>query len=77
MKLPLVPTDKANHFLYGFFIYTIALIFVSSIIALGIVFVAALAKEIKDYIVYKGGDFIDLLFTIIPGLTMLTLENIK
>lgn len=77
MNLPLIPLDKANHFLYGFFIYVFASMFVSSHIALGIVFGIALGKEVKDYIVYKGGDLADLFFTIMPGLIIIIIKNIK
>lgn len=75
MKLPLIPLDKANHFIYGFFIYVLSnLVFIDSY-SLLIVFAFALVKEIKDEIVYHGFDIKDLLITLLPGF-ILTLTNL-
>jgi hypothetical protein len=67
MKLPLIPQDKANHFIYGFFIYIIVCLFVSNPIAFGIVCLFALGKEIKDQVVYGGFDIFDMISTILPA----------
>ncbi len=75
MKLPLVPLDKANHFIYGFFIYTISALFISNELAFGIVCLFALGKEIKDQIVYEGFDIFDLFFTILPAIIMIIILN--
>ena len=75
MKLPLIPLDKANHFIYGFFIYILSnLVFIDNY-SLLIVFAFALVKEIKDEIVYHGFDIKDLLITLLPGF-ILTLINL-
>ena len=75
MKLPLIPLDKANHFIYGFFIYVLSnLVFIDNY-SLLIVFAFALVKEIKDEIVYHGFDIKDLLITLLPGF-ILTLINL-
>ena len=71
MKLPLIPQDKANHFIYGFFIYIIACLFVSNLIAFGIVCLFALGKEIKDQVVYGGFDIFDMISTILPAIILL------
>lgn len=71
MKLPLIPQDKANHFIYGFFIYVIACLFVSNPIAFGIVCLFALGKEIKDQVVYGGFDIFDMISTILPAIILL------
>lgn len=71
MKLPLIPQDKANHFIYGFFIYIIACLFVSNPIAFGIVCLFALGKEIKDKVVYGGFDIFDMISTILPAIILL------
>ena len=71
MKLPLLPQDKANHFIYGFFIYIIACLFVSNLIAFGIVCLFALGKEIKDQVVYGGFDIFDMISTILPAIILL------
>ena len=72
MKLPLIPQDKANHFIYGFFIYIIACLFVSNPIAFGIVCLFALVKEIKDQVVYGGFDIFDMISTILPAGIMIS-----
>ena len=75
MKLPLIPLDKANHFIYGFFIYVLSNCFLNDLYSIGIVFLFALGKEIKDQIDYKGFDYKDLLITLLPGI-ILTLTNL-
>ena len=70
MKLPLIPQDKANHFIYGFFIYVLSNYFFNDLYSIGIVFLFALGKEIKDQIVYKGFDYKDLLATMIPSIVL-------
>ena len=74
MKLPIIPIDKANHFIYGFFIYILSNLLVNSVYSLIVVFVFALGKEIKDQIVYKGFDYKDLLVTIIPAVILYFLK---
>lgn len=75
MKLPLIPLDKANHFIYGFFIYVLSNLVLIDSYSLLIVFAFALVKEIKDEIVYHGFDIKDLLITLLPGF-ILTLTNL-
>lgn len=67
MKLPLIPLDKANHFIYGFIIYVLSNLFISDLLSVGIVFCFALGKEVRDQIVYKGFDWKDLVVTITPA----------
>jgi hypothetical protein len=75
MKLPLVPIDKANHFMYGFFIYVFAAFVVSNSLAFGIVCLFAVGKEVRDQIVYKGFDLFDIFFTILPAIIMISRDN--
>jgi hypothetical protein len=75
MKLPLVPIDKANHFIYGFFIYTFASLVISNPLAFGVVCLFAVGKEVRDQIVYKGFDIFDLFFTILPAIIMIIILN--
>jgi hypothetical protein len=77
MNLPLIPLDKANHFLYGFFIYAFFSMFMAHEMAVGVTFVFAVAKEIRDHAVYKKADFLDMVFTILPGIIITITENIK
>jgi len=66
----LIPIDKANHFIYGFFIYVLSNYFINDLYSIGIVFLFALGKEIRDEIVYKGFDYKDLLMTITPAIIL-------
>lgn len=75
MKLPLIPLDKANHFIYGFVIFILSNIALNDLYSLLVVFIFAIGKEIKDQIVYKGFDYKDLLTTLLPGI-MITLTNL-
>jgi hypothetical protein len=75
MKLPLVPIDKANHFMYGFFIYVFAALLISNSLAFGVVCLFAVGKEVRDQIVYKGFDLFDIFFTILPAIIMISRDN--
>jgi hypothetical protein len=77
MNLPLIPLDKANHFLYGFFIYTFFSMFMDHEMAVGIAFAFGVLKEIRDHIVYKKADILDLFFTVLPGIIITVTESIK
>lgn len=70
MELPLVPLDKANHFIYGFVIFIISQYFLNDLCSIGIVFLFAIGKEIKDQIFYKGFDYKDILVTITPSIIL-------
>ena len=77
MNLPLIPLDKANHFIYGFFIYIFFSMIVPHEIAVGVVFAFGVLKEIRDHVINKRADFLDMIFTIAPAIIMLITENIK
>jgi hypothetical protein len=70
MKIPLIPLDKANHFIYGFVIFIISQCFLNDLYSIGIVFLVALGKEIKDQIDYKGFDYKDIIATITPSIIL-------
>lgn len=70
MKLPLIPLDKANHFIYGFTIQVLSNLFLSDLFSVGTVFCFALGKEVRDQIVYKGFDWKDLVVTITPAVIL-------
>ena len=74
MKLPLIPQDKANHFIYGFLIFIVSQYFLNDYISFGIVFAFALGKEIKDQIVYKGFDYKDLIATLLSSIIIYLLR---
>ena len=75
MKLPTIPHDKANHFIYGFVIFVLLNIFLLPWIAFGITFLFAIGKEVYDQFDYGGFDWKDILATIAPAL-ILTLKKI-
>jgi len=75
MKLPLIPQDKANHFIYGFFIYILSNLIFINWVSLLIVLIFALGKELYDEYKYGGFDWKDLVVTLIAG-TILLIKDI-
>ena len=75
MKLPLIPHDKANHFIYGFAIFVLSNLVLNEWISLLIVCFFAFGKEIYDEWKYGGFDIYDAVWTIAPAL-ILTLKQI-
>ena len=69
MKLPLVPLDKSNHFIYGFTLYSL-LSLINKDLALTMVFIAAIGKECYDFKSYGKFDLIDILFTVLPAVIL-------
>jgi hypothetical protein len=68
MKLPIFHQDKANHFIYGFFIFILSQLFFNDEVSLLIVIGFAIGKEIKDKYDYKCFDIVDMIYTILPAL---------
>ena len=75
MKLPIIPHDKANHFIYGFVIFVLSNLVLNEWISLSIVCLLAFGKEIYDEWKYGGFDIYDAVWTIAPAL-ILTLKQI-
>ena len=75
MKLPTIPHDKANHFIYGFVIFVLSNLIFNEWISLLIVCLFAFGKEIYDEWKYGGFDIYDAIYTIAPAL-ILTLKQI-
>lgn len=71
MKLPLIPLDKANHFIYGFAIFILASLLFTSIWSLLIVTLFAIAKEFYDYKSYGLFSIADMIVTILPAMIMI------
>jgi hypothetical protein len=71
MKLPIIPQDKANHFIYGFIIYILSNLFLNAYASFSIVYLFALGKECYDEYYYKGFDVKDLIVTIIPAIILI------
>ena len=75
MKLPLIPHDKANHFIYGFVIFVLSNLVLNEWTSLAVVCLFAFGKEIYDEWKYGGFDIYDAIYTIAPAL-ILTLKQI-
>ena len=73
----LIQHDKALHFMFGFFLFVLSNIFLSDSYCIGIVFIVALIKEIRDEIVYKGFDWRDIIATVLPSICILVLNLLK
>jgi hypothetical protein len=71
MKIPIIPQDKANHFIYGFTIYILLNLFLNAYASFSIVYLLALGKECYDEYSYKGFDVKDLIATIIPAIILI------
>ena len=75
MKLPTIPHDKANHFIYGFKIFVLSNLVLNEWTSLAVVCLFAFGKEIYDEWKYGGFDIYDAIYTIAPAL-ILTLKQI-
>lgn len=69
--------DKANHAIVGMIIYCIAAYFIHPILALGVVVIIATLKEVRDQIVYKGFNTVDLLYTVAGAIPTFILTLLK
>ena len=69
MKLPLIPQDKANHYVYGSVIYFISNLFLSPILSMLVILLIALLKELYDYKAKTGTpEAMDVVWTLLGGL---------
>lgn len=77
MKLPKLPQDKANHFIYGALIYLLASLILEPWPSIFIVMSLAFFKEFYD--VQKRSDFgiLDFIATTLGGLTILISQTIN
>jgi hypothetical protein len=67
-KLPLIPIDKANHFVYGVIIYTLFNLVFHPLISLIFLMVISIGKEVYDYLSDTGTpDYKDALWTLMGG----------
>lgn len=76
MKLPLIPQDKANHFIYGLIIFTSISPILGVLFGLGICIVAAFMKELYDlqHKAIHTPDIYDAIWTIAGGVTGLIIS---
>jgi len=74
----LIPVDKANHFIVGTVAYVLFSIIFSPIIAIILVTLIGLGKEVYDHKSKTGNaDPIDLLFTVLGAIPPMILDLIK
>ena len=60
--------DKLQHFFYGYFIFKLSSLFAGVYIALVIVTIIAVAKELRDRKQpYHNASLLDIFYTILPG----------
>lgn len=65
MKLPLIPQDKANHFVYGAILYLLFSIVLSPVNSLVFTSLIAIGKEMFDRISKRGNaEALDFLWTL-------------
>ena len=68
MKLPLIPQDKANHFVYGAAIALLPALTTDPLTALIVCDIFAAVKEFRDLVTKKGTpDLFDFLWTLAGG----------
>lgn len=68
MKLPQLPADKANHFLYGALIAALGSVAASPLVGAGLCVGFAVAKEVADRVTKKGNpELADALATVAGG----------
>lgn len=71
MKLPLIPEDKANHFVYGFVIYVLANLFLNDYYSFGIVIAFGIGREVYQKVNKTGHvELMDVIYTLIPALIL-------
>jgi hypothetical protein len=69
MKLPLIPQDKANHYIYGSVIYFISSLWLSPMVSMILVLLIATLKELYDYKTKTGTpEAMDVVWTLLGGL---------
>jgi len=76
-NLPIIPEDKANHFIYGLLITAIMLTLSSSIpLAIFICTIIAFSKEFYDKKITKFS-WLDIVFTVGGGITSILISLIN
>ena len=78
LPLPVIPEDKANHFIYGCVIYTLSCLLFTIPFSLLIVAIIAALKEWHDkYIPGSKPDIMDWIWTMLGCLPVLLIQIIK
>lgn len=68
----LLQHDKLKHFFFGFFIFLVISLLFGNWVAITVVALVAIAKEVYDKVTGKGFvEWLDVLYTICPGILIL------
>ncbi len=76
-KMADIPKDKLLHIMWGMVIFAVVWFVLTIHIALGVVIVVAVAKEVYDEVTYGGFDTEDIIATVILPIVVVLLETIK
>ena len=72
MKLPLIPQDKANHFIYGNVICFFFSLFFIPLVTITFIVIISIGKELYDYKTKTGTpELMDVIWTLLGALTIL------
>ena len=72
MKLPLIPQDKVNHFIYGNVLCFFFSLFFVPLVTIIFIVIIALGKELYDYKTKTGTpELMDVIWTLLGALTIL------
>jgi len=72
MKLPLIPQDKANHFIYGNISCFFFSLFFIPLVTITFIVIISIGKELYDYKTKTGtSELIDVIWTLLGALTIL------
>jgi hypothetical protein len=78
MKLPQIPQDKANHFVYGSIICFLASLLFTPLVSLCITIIIGILKEVYDKISKKGNpEILDVIATTIGALPIFIINILK
>jgi predicted PurR-regulated permease PerM len=76
--LPMIPQDKANHFIYGCLIYFVAQFFIPVMFAFFFTATIAIAKELYDHFSKKGNpESLDAIYTIAGCLPLYFIQTLQ
>ena len=76
--LPMIPQDKANHFIYGYLIYFVIQFFVPAMFAFFFTVAIAILKEVYDEFSNKGNpESLDAVYTIAGCLPLYFIQTLQ
>lgn len=76
MIVPLLPQDKASHFVYGFGFFILFSLFVNNLTALCFTLIISSIKELYDSRHDGNVNVMDIVDTVIPGIILFLISLI-